>query len=178
MRLALILCFCALLGACSTQRPLPQAAADRAATELIIAIWSGQRAEQPDQPLMLRETELFKGRSAEVNRLIVQMENRQPELKSLLDGGQIGLTRDGYLEQHETGALDLDTRDHIRDLVARENADRAALYRELAVLNRQPHWQSPLALVFGRRYLDQAAPGWWFRDGSNVWQQKWVDAGQ
>lgn len=157
-----------LLAGCRHAPPLPEDEARRSADRLIVSLWypgSSLPAPLPAGPR-------FAARSAETERLRQLMESRQRALKALLDSGQIGLGRDGFLEQHDTSGLDVDARDQVRELVARENADRAALFHELAQLNRQPSWLSPIAGVYAQRYIEQAAPGWWYRDADNRWQQK------
>ncbi|SER22205.1 Uncharacterized conserved protein YdbL, DUF1318 family [Solimonas aquatica] len=157
-----------MLAACRHVPPLPQDEARRSADRLIVSLWyPGSMLPAPPAP-----NPGFVARSAETERLRQLMESRKAELKTLLDAGQIGLGRDGFLETHDTSGLDADARDRIRDLIARENADRAALFHELARINSQPSWLSPIAVVYAQRYIEQAPPGWWYRDADNRWQQK------
>jgi uncharacterized protein YdbL (DUF1318 family) len=55
--------------------------------------------------------------------------------------------------------------------VADENADRNALYQEIARVNGQPQWEADIRSTFARRWVDNAPPGWWYQAGGS-WQQK------
>ena len=62
-------------------------------------------------------------------------------------------------------------RNAVKKLVADENADRDALYREIARANGQPKWEQEIRTTFARRWIDNAPAGWWYQAGGG-WQQK------
>jgi uncharacterized protein YdbL (DUF1318 family) len=55
--------------------------------------------------------------------------------------------------------------------VAAENADRAALYREIARANGHPEWEAEVRKTFAQRWIERAQPGWWVQRGG-AWVQK------
>src|SRR3546814_18406293 len=94
------------------------------------------------------------------------MQNRYVELRPELDAGVIGLSSDGFVAVREPDRVPFTDRPRLRALVANENADRSALYRQIAVSNGEPGWQTPLRDVFAQRWLVRAAPSWWRQDRS------------
>jgi uncharacterized protein len=56
--------------------------------------------------------------------------------------------------------------------VTEENNDRAALYREIAKANDHPEWETNIRDTFGRRWIVNAATGWWYQDSNGAWKQK------
>lgn len=188
----------ALLAACVTINVyFPAAAAEKAADRIIDDVWGQQPqtapAPAPGTPTsgLQRGTPLFivllealvpaaraqdtpdiDASSPEIARLKAQMENRFGELKPQLDGGIIGLTADGYLAVRDPAAVPLAQRNAVRTVVANENADRAALYREIATVNQQPQWESQIRSVFASRWIAKAAAGWWYQDINGSWKQK------
>src|SRR3546814_4382550 len=83
-------------------------------------------------------------RSMEIDRLRAQMQNRYVELKPELDAGVIGLSSDGFVAVREPDRVPFADRPRLRALVANENADRSALYRQIAVSNGEPGWQTQI----------------------------------
>ena len=55
--------------------------------------------------------------------------------------------------------------------VADDNRDRKAVYREVAVANGHPEWESQIREVFARQWATSARPGWWYESGGS-WKQK------
>ncbi len=55
--------------------------------------------------------------------------------------GAIGLTADGLVEIRDANAVPLADRNTLKKLVADDNADRNALYREIATANGNPEWE-------------------------------------
>src|SRR5690606_21560554 len=98
--------------------------------------------------------------SPEITRLKTQMERRFSDLKPLLDKGLVGLGSDGFVAVRDPAAVPLAERNNVRTLVGNENADRAALYREIAVANEQPQWESQIREVFAARWIAKAQAGW------------------
>ena len=60
----------------------------------------------------------------------------------------------------------------MRQLVAEENSDRNNLYREIAAANKHPEWEADIRKTFAQRWIDRAAPGWYFQDASGGWKKK------
>lgn len=154
----------AALAACMSTPTLPATDAAWTAERFIAAVWDLPPEVGPASQLTMQ--------SSEIERLRVQMQNRYVEMKPELDAGVIGLGSDGFVAVREPEAVPIADRARLRALVANENADRSALYRQIAMLNDEPSWQSPLRDVFAQRWIVRAAPDWWIRDDRDHWQRK------
>ena len=84
----------------------------------------------------------------------------------------MGLTQDGLVSVRDPKAIPLKARQQTKQLVAAENRDRAALYREIAKANGHPEWEQDIRRTFARRWIARAQPGWWYQDGSGAWSRK------
>jgi len=62
-------------------------------------------------------------------------------------------------------------RQALNALVAAENKDRNALYKEIAVANQNPQWESDIRNTFAQRWVEKAKAGWWYQ-GASGWTQK------
>lgn len=93
-------------------------------------------------------------------------------LKAYLDTGVIGFTNQGFIEIIEATSLGLKDRQIAKKLVADENRDRKALYRELAVANGHADWEESIQNVFVKTWRDQAHTGWSYQDAAGAWQTK------
>jgi uncharacterized protein YdbL (DUF1318 family) len=100
------------------------------------------------------------------------MESRHAQLKPLYESGAVGLTADARVALRDMNAVPLPSRNQARKLIADENSDRDALYREIAVANKHPEWESDIRQTFAKRWIDKAPRGWWYQDGSGNWKQK------
>ena len=109
--------------------------------------------------------------SPEIQRLTDSMESRFPELSPYYASGAVGLVADGFIVVRDGNLVPLPERNKVRTLVANENADRAALYHELAAANGQPQWEAQIRGVFAKRWIARAKAGWFVQDGS-TWKQK------
>lgn len=107
-----------------------------------------------------------------VSALKSSMGTRFPQLKPLFDAGAIGLTRNGRVEIRDPAAIPLAQRQAATSLVAAENRDREALYREIARANGHPEWEGDIDKTFGARWMDKAQAGWWIQDNSGQWKRK------
>jgi uncharacterized protein len=56
--------------------------------------------------------------------------------------------------------------------VNEENADRKALYREIARANDRPDWEDNIRETFARVWVDEAPSGYWYQDAGGSWRQK------
>jgi uncharacterized protein YdbL (DUF1318 family) len=71
----------------------------------------------------------------------------------------------------DAAAVPLAQRAQANAAVAAENADRAALYREIARANGHPEWEAEVRRTFAQRWLERAQPGWWVQQGAS-WSRK------
>lgn len=110
--------------------------------------------------------------SPAIKSITQSMERRHAELKPAYDAGAIGLNQRGLVEIRDQSAVPLQQRNQLRKLVADENADRNALYKEIALANKHPEWEPDIRATFARRWIDRAPAGWWYQDASGAWRQK------
>jgi uncharacterized protein YdbL (DUF1318 family) len=100
------------------------------------------------------------------------MQERHAQLQPLYASGAVGLTRDGNVALRDANAVPLAQRAQVNALVAAENQDRAALYREIARANGKPEWESDIRATFAQRWIDKAQPGWYYQNASGAWVKK------
>ena len=60
----------------------------------------------------------------------------------------------------------------LESAVADENRDRKAVYREIAVANGHPEWETEVQQTFARNWVKNARSGWYYQDASGNWRQK------
>ena len=100
------------------------------------------------------------------------MQSRHAGLAPQLAGGAVGLTRDGLMAVRDAGSVPLAERSQVHALVAEENRDRAALYREIARANQHPEWEAEIRATFASRWIDKAPAGYWYQDANGNWARK------
>lgn len=173
----------------------PAAAAEKAADRIIEDVWGTDAREQaPDDksngemsarptttPLAMQVLNWLVApahaqadiniNSPRVNELRSRMKARHEKLKAFYQQGAIGLSGDGLLEVRDADAVSLKDRSEMQNLVKAENADRKALYAEIARANGQPEWEKDIQETFARRWQENAPAGWWIEKDGN-WQQK------
>jgi len=109
----------------------------------------------------------------QINAIKARMAQRQRDsLNALFDAGAIGFTSDGFVSVRDRAAVPLSERRTLEGVVAEENRDRAAVYREIAVANGHPEWEADIQQTFAREWNKSARPGWYYQDSSGKWQQK------
>lgn len=97
------------------------------------------------------------------------MQARHAQLAPHYTSGAVGLTHDGLIAVRDATAVPLKDRQGINALVAAENSDRSALYKEIAAGNGHPEWQGEVRNIFAGRWVDKAQSGWFYqKDGSWV----------
>lgn len=84
----------------------------------------------------------------------------------------VGVAVDGGFAIHELNLVPLPQRNAVRKLEADENADRAALYREVATANGQPQWEGQIRDIVAKRWAARAQPGWWVQSDTASWTKK------
>ena len=99
------------------------------------------------------------------------MQNRHAQLAAHYASGAIGLTKDGLIAVRDATAMPLKDRQGINALVAAENSDRNALYKEVAAGNGHPEWQGEVRNIFAGRWIDKAQSGWYFQQDGG-WTKK------
>jgi uncharacterized protein YdbL (DUF1318 family) len=107
-----------------------------------------------------------------IRSIQASMRGRHGRLAPYYNSGAVGLTKDGEVAIVDPGAISLRERNQVRQLVADENADRDALYREIARANGHPEWESKIRETFARRWIANAQRGWKVQDASGNWRGK------
>lgn len=172
----------------------PAAAAEKAADRIIEDVW-GREVQQPPQPTAPEDSSdaghasplamkvlnwLVAPAHAEanlninspaINALQAKMKQRHERLHPFYQTGAIGLTSNGLITLREASAVPLKDRNTVNTLIAEENQDRKALYAEIARANGHPEWEAEIQETFARRWITNAAKGWWYQQGGS-WQQK------
>ncbi len=100
------------------------------------------------------------------------MQNRHSQLAPYYASGAVGIARDGRVELRDANAVSLRDRQTVSALVAAENNDRSALYREIARANGHPEWEAEVRATFGKRWIDRAQAGWWVQSAGGQWVKK------
>ena len=120
-------------------------------------------AQQPD----------FKINTPQINAIKSRMAQRQRQyLNNWFDAGAIGFTNDGLVSIRDRAAVSLDQRRNLESVVADENRDRAAVYREIAVANGRPEWQKEIQQTWAREWQRNARPGWYYQAPDGSWKRK------
>jgi uncharacterized protein YdbL (DUF1318 family) len=197
LKAALILCTVMFVAACVTINVyFPTAAADKAAEKFV-----GDVLGEPQQDGALFDP-LDKGRNVmllaanavldfilpsaeaqqqaeieintpQINAIKARMAQRQQDnLNSFFDAGAIGFSNDGLITIRDRAAVPLSERRNLESIVAEENRDRAAVYREIAVANGHPEWEKDIQQTFARQWVSNARKGWYYQDAGGSWQQK------
>jgi len=99
------------------------------------------------------------------------MQQRHAQLAPLYASGAVGIANDGNVALRDASGVPMAQRGQVNALVAAENADRAALYREIARANGHPEWEADVRRTFAQRWIDRAQAGWWVQ-GPGGWTQK------
>lgn len=129
---------------------------------MLIGIGSAQAQSAPDISI----------KTPAIQAIQARMEARfNSTLRAGFDSGALGFTSDGLISVRDPGKLELKDRVAMNAAVADDNRDRKAVYREVAVANGHPEWESQIRNVFARQWVDSARSGWWYQSGGG-WKQK------
>ena len=193
---ALIISAMFIVAACVTINVyFPAAAAEKAAEQFVGEVLGEPREEGSlFQPLELLQDSLLLASTGvldalvpsahaqqakidintpQINSIKARMAQRQRStLNSLFDAGAVGFSNDGLLMIRDRAAVPLSERRSLESVVADENRDRKAVYREIAVANGHPEWEQDIRDTFAREWVKNARRGWYYQDSGGAWQQK------
>ena len=96
----------------------------------------------------------------------------QSGLQAHFDSGALGFGKDGLVVLRDPSKVALKDRVAVNQLVADENRDRNAVYREIAVANNHPEWEAQIRETFARQWVASARKGWWYQSSDGSWKQK------
>jgi uncharacterized protein YdbL (DUF1318 family) len=196
LKFTLFLCTLLIIGSCVTINVyFPAASAQKAAEEFVgdvlgEPVKDGSRFT-PDDPRS-GNVLLFAGQvldffvssahaqqveidinTPQINAIKAHMVQRQRDsLNAFFDAGAIGFSNDGLVVLRDRAAVPLSDRRNLESIVAAENRDRTAVYREIAVANGHPEWEADIQKIFAREWVANARKGWYYQDASGAWLQK------
>jgi uncharacterized protein YdbL (DUF1318 family) len=90
----------------------------------------------------------------------------------MFDAGAIGFSSNGLITIRDRSAVPLSERRSLESVVADENRDRKAVYREIAVANGHPEWEQDIQDTFAQEWVRNARRGWFYQDSGGAWKQK------
>ncbi|MES2857561.1 MAG: YdbL family protein [Pseudomonadota bacterium] len=129
---------------------------------MLLGIGSAQAQGAPDITI----------KTPAIQAIQARMESRfNGTLRAGFDSGALGFTSDGLVSVRDAGKLELKDRVAMNAAVADDNRDRKAVYREVAVANGHPEWESQIREVFAKQWIASARSGWWYQSGGG-WKQK------
>lgn len=180
------------LSACITINVyFPAAAAQKAADKIIDKVYGTDPPPEKPEPSSSRSPEFFFAiaqwiippayaqeeanieiSSPTIEVLSDQMAKRHQQLLPHYEQGAIGLTQQASILLREPNKVPLKLRNGIKKLIAEENHDRSELYREIALANGHPEWESKIQAVFAKRWIERASPGWWYQEDNGQWRQR------
>jgi len=196
LNIVLLLCTLSMLAACVTINVyFPAAAAEKAAEKFVGDVLGEPNEEGslfdpvrvPGGYMLLAANGLLdlivpNAEAAEpeieintpqINAIKARMAQRQQQsLNSLFDAGAIGFTADGLVTVRDRSAVSLSERRKLEGVVADENRDRSAVYREIAIANGHPEWEKDIQETFAREWVRNARKGWFYQDSNDAWRQK------
>jgi uncharacterized protein YdbL (DUF1318 family) len=109
----------------------------------------------------------------QINAIKSRMAQRQREyLNAWFDAGAIGFSDKGLVVIRDRAAVPLAERRSLESVVADENRDRKAVYREIAVANGHPEWEADIQETWAREWIANARKGWYYQDANGNWRQK------
>jgi len=112
-------------------------------------------------------------RTPAIQAIEMRMRNRfHSVLKGLLASGAVGFTHNGDVAIRDASKIPLAQRGQASQAVAAENADRADLYKQIAVANGHPEWAQRMRESFAKQWISRARAGWYYQDASGNWQKK------
>lgn len=111
--------------------------------------------------------------SPAIDAITARMKDRvSSHLRDYLNENVVGFTNDGLVDIVNIDNLALKDRQAVKKIVADENRDRIALYREMAIANDHPEWEDQVRQAFVKQWIAQAQSGWLYQDNAGRWVNK------
>ena len=135
-----------------------------------VLLLAGRLMEWLVQPAMAGQADIDINTPA-ISRLRKSMSRRQQQLAPWYRSGAIGFNEKGLVAIRDLKKVPLKERNKVKKLVADENRDRNALYREIARANGHPEWEDDIRKTFARIWVEEAPRGYWYKQGGS-WKKK------
>ena len=107
-----------------------------------------------------------------ISKLRASLRSRHARLEPYFRNGAVGFTADGFVRLRDQSLVPLKDRNVVRKLIADDNQERTALYKEIARANGRPEWEKDIRQTFARIWIDEAPGGYWYEAPGGNWQQK------
>lgn len=107
-----------------------------------------------------------------IGKLRASMNNRQRSLSGFYRSGAVGFDQAGRVAVRDAASVPMNQRNQVKKLVADENRDRDALYREIARANQHPEWEQDIRQTFSRIWIEEAPAGYWYKSAGGSWVRK------
>jgi len=196
LKVAMIVCVLMIIGSCVTINVyFPAASAQKAAEKFVGDVLGEPKTDgglyTPEDPrsgsLLLLAGNIMdyfvpsaQAQQAEIdintpqiNAIKARMAQRQQDsLNAFFDAGAVGFGNDGLVAVRDRAAVPLNERRNLESIVAEENRDREAVYREIANANNHPEWEADIQKTFAQEWVKNARKGWYYQDASGAWLQK------
>jgi hypothetical protein len=134
--------------------------------------WAGAALEYLFPPANAQSAPDLQVDTAATRRLQAAMRARHPDLSPHLRSGALGFGLDALIAIRDLSQIPLRERAAVQQLVNDENADRLALYREIARANGRPDWENDIRRTFARVWVEEAPSGYWYEISPGNWGQK------
>lgn len=182
-----------VLAACVTINVyFPAAEAQQAAAEFVDKVIGDEPAQkpasgQPPQASMQPHFNLMSLIISDARAQSVDITIRTPAIQAIqdrmatrfqsslqvhFDSGALGFGNDGLIVVREASKVPLKDRVGVNQLVADDNRDRKAVYREISVANGHPEWEEQIRETFAKQWIASAHKGWWYQTADGAWKQK------
>ncbi len=196
LKISLFLGALAVLASCVTINVyFPSAAAERAAEQFVDEVL-GEKADEsslfdplaPPRNIVYlaavgvldflvadasAQSPDFKINTPQINAIKSRMAARQQQhLSGWFDAGAIGFSNDGLVSIRDRAAVPLNERRNLESVVAEENRDRKAVYREIAVANGHPEWEQQIQQTWSQEWIRNARSGWHYQKPDGSWTRK------
>lgn len=188
----------AIIAGCVTVNVyFPAAQVEKTAEKIVDEVYQEKKEPPPQEPTekprSLNDGEMFRGivrlasfgpapafaeeattvSNAAIRGLKEQIGQRHQELLPFYQQGQVGITRDGFLEVRGTSGLGLPQVAAMKRLVEADNAARRQLYEEVAkALNLKPDQVSQVRKIFAKQWREKAQAGWAVQADDGQWGRK------
>ena len=107
-----------------------------------------------------------------IDSLKAKLKERSGNLGLYFDAGAIGEGNDGFVAIRDPSAVPMKDRAKLNGMVKEENADRKALYKEVAkALEVKDEDMPQVEKSFAYQWRQTVRKGWWFQDDLGEWNK-------